>query len=123
MLKLHSFSNMLQTASDLLVDALRCAQGILQPRAALAAENLFLRKQLALYLEHQVKPQRAGKATKLVLVLLQTFSVATSSNRRQAGDLRPLASARISVVLEVEIEAARTASHSCRTPEAHGHDG
>ena len=59
--KLHSLSNMLQTVSDLLLDALRFARGILQPRAALAAENLFLRKQLALYLERQVKPQRARK--------------------------------------------------------------
>src|SRR5215831_10667867 len=56
-------------------------------------------------------------------VALQTFSVATSSNHRQARDLRPLASARISVVLEVEIEAPRTASHSYRTPEAHCNDG
>ena len=68
--KLHSFSNMLQTACDLLLDALRLGRGILQPRAALAAENLFLRKQLALYLERQVKPQRARKATRLALVLL-----------------------------------------------------
>jgi putative transposase len=68
--KLHSLSNMLQTACDLLLDALRFARGILQPRAALAAENLFLRKQLALYLERQVKPQRARKATRLALVLL-----------------------------------------------------
>ena len=68
--KLHSLSNMLQTVSDLLLDALRFARGILQPRAALAAENLFLRKQLALYLERQVKPQRARKATRLALVLL-----------------------------------------------------
>ena len=67
--KLHSLSNMLQTVSDLLLDALRFARGILQPRAALAAENLFLRKQLALYLERQVKPQRARKATRLALVL------------------------------------------------------
>ena len=29
------------------------------PRAALVAENLFLRKQLALYIERQAKPQRA----------------------------------------------------------------
>ena len=116
---------MLQTVSDLLLDALRFARGILQPRAALAAENLFLRKQLALYLERQVKPQRARKATRLagIGVALQTFSVATSSNHRQAGELRPLASARISVVPEVEIEAPRTASHSYRTPEAHCNDG
>jgi hypothetical protein len=122
--KLHSLSNLLQTASDLLLDALRFARGILQPRAALAAENLFLRKQLALYLERQVKPQRARKAAKAGIgVTLQTFSVATSSNHRQAGDLRPLPSARISVVLEVEIEAPRTASHSYRTSEAHCNDG
>ena len=68
--KLNSLSDLLQTASDLLLDALRFTRGILQPHAALVAENLFLRKQLALYLERQVKPQRAGKATRLVLVLL-----------------------------------------------------
>jgi len=36
----------------------------------LAAENLFLRKQLALYREREVKPRRATDATRLVLVLL-----------------------------------------------------
>ena len=34
----------------------------LRPRAQLAAENLFLKKQLALYLERQVKPRRADDA-------------------------------------------------------------
>jgi len=38
-------------------------------RYRLAAENLFLRKQLALYLERQVKPHRAMAATRLTLVL------------------------------------------------------
>src|SRR5262245_59255118 len=68
--KLNSLSDLLQTASDLLLDALRFTRGILQPHAALVAENLFLRKQLALYLERQVKPRRAKAATKLTLVLL-----------------------------------------------------
>src|SRR5215471_21449457 len=68
--KLHSLSNMLRTAFDLLLDALRFARGVLQPRAALAAENLFLRKQLALYLERQVKPRRPRVAARLTLVLL-----------------------------------------------------
>jgi hypothetical protein len=36
----------------------------------LAAENLFLRKQLALYLDRQAKPRRANTATKLTLVFL-----------------------------------------------------
>ena len=35
----------------------------------MAAENLFLRKQLALYLERHVKPRRAKVATRLALVL------------------------------------------------------
>jgi transposase InsO family protein len=39
-------------------------------RAQLAAENLFLRKQLALYLERQIKPHRANDATRITLVAL-----------------------------------------------------
>ena len=35
-----------------------------RPRAALAAENLFLRKQLALFQERKVKARRAGDATR-----------------------------------------------------------
>ena len=38
--------------------------------AQLAAENLFLRKPLALYLERQVKPRRADDATRIALVAL-----------------------------------------------------
>jgi putative transposase len=38
--------------------------------AALKAENLFLRKQLALYVDRKAKPQRASDATPLTLVLL-----------------------------------------------------
>ncbi len=39
----------------------------LRPRAALAAENLFLRKQLALFQERQVKPRRANDATRWLM--------------------------------------------------------
>jgi putative transposase len=44
-----------------------------QSRSALAAENLFLRKQLALYQERQVRPGRATDATRLTMVLLGTL--------------------------------------------------
>src|SRR6266568_3764821 len=40
----------------------------MRSQAELAAENLFLRKQLALYLERQVKPRRADDATRITLV-------------------------------------------------------
>jgi putative transposase len=39
----------------------------------LAAENLFLRKQLAFYAERRVKPRRLDDATRLTLVLLARF--------------------------------------------------
>jgi putative transposase len=42
--------------------------------ASLKAENLFLRKQLALYLEREVKPRRADDATtRFVLALLSNL--------------------------------------------------
>jgi putative transposase len=45
----------------------------MRSRAQLAAENLFLRKQLALYLERQAKPRRADDATRITLVALSRF--------------------------------------------------
>ncbi len=40
---------------------------------SLQAENLFLRKQLALYLEREMKPKRANDATRLALALLSNL--------------------------------------------------
>src|SRR5215510_3626965 len=51
------------------LDFIRFLGSVLQSRSALAAENLFLRKQLALYQERQVRPRRATDATRLVMVL------------------------------------------------------
>jgi putative transposase len=42
-------------------------------RAQLAAENLFLRKQLALYQERRTKPRRPDPATRVALVLLSRW--------------------------------------------------
>lgn len=42
-------------------------------QSALAAENLFLRKQLALFQERKVKPHRANNATRFLMVLLGRF--------------------------------------------------
>jgi putative transposase len=52
------------------IDLVRFLGASLQSRAVLAAENLFLPKQLAMYRERQVKPRRASDATRLALVLL-----------------------------------------------------
>ena len=56
--------------SSLVQDALRFLLLGTRSGAAIKAENMFLRKQLALYLEREVKPRRATDATRLSLVLL-----------------------------------------------------
>ncbi len=45
----------------------------LRPRAALAAENLFLRRQLALYHERNVKARRPDRITRFALAYLARF--------------------------------------------------
>jgi hypothetical protein len=49
------------------------APSAIRSRAQLTAENLFLRKQLALYQERMVKPRRADDATRIILAGLSRF--------------------------------------------------
>jgi len=51
-------------------DLVQFVRASLRSRTGLAAENLFLRKQLALYRERQVKPPRASDSLRLTLVFL-----------------------------------------------------
>jgi putative transposase len=57
----------------LLSDAVRFLWLSLRSPAALAAENLFLRKQLALYRERNTKPRRASNTTRIALVCLSRW--------------------------------------------------
>jgi len=59
----------------LLRDAVRYLLLGTRSSAALKAENLFLRKQLALYLERKAKPRRTDDATRLSLALLSGLFV------------------------------------------------
>jgi putative transposase len=58
------------TLPMLLADGIRYVGLCLRSPTALAAENLFLRKQLALYRERSITPRRATPATRLTLVWL-----------------------------------------------------
>jgi putative transposase len=58
------------TLLTLLYDGTRFLGLCLCPSPTLAAETLFLRKQLAMYQERRVKPRRATPATRLALVWL-----------------------------------------------------
>jgi hypothetical protein len=63
----------LRTALALLADLLRLLRLMVRSRTQLAAENLFLRKQLACYVERQVRPRRTDDASRIALVLLSQF--------------------------------------------------
>jgi transposase InsO family protein len=58
------------TLLTLLVDIVRFLYLCLRPSPVLAAENLFLRKQLAFYQEHHVTPRRTTDAARFTLVWL-----------------------------------------------------
>jgi hypothetical protein len=42
----------------------------MRPQGAIATENLFLRKQLAMHQERNLKPRRSGAVFRVALVLL-----------------------------------------------------
>jgi putative transposase len=63
-----------RTTVRLLIDLLRFVSLAIRSRSQLAAENLLLRKQLALYQERRVKPHRADDATRITLVVLSKLT-------------------------------------------------
>ena len=58
---------------DLLHDLLMLIRLILCSRRALAAENLFLRKQLTFYVERKIRPRPVTTTTRLILALLSNW--------------------------------------------------
>jgi putative transposase len=67
---LRPLTQSLTTLSSIAGDLVRLLLLVSRSRRALAAENLFLRKQLALFQERKVKPRRARDSTRLIMVIL-----------------------------------------------------
>jgi hypothetical protein len=59
-----------RTLSLVVLDLVRLASLAAHSRSALAAENLFLRKQLSLFQERKIKPRRADDSTRWMMVTL-----------------------------------------------------
>src|SRR5215472_17327221 len=62
---LRPLTQSLTTVSSIARDLVHLLVLVLRSRRALTAENLFLRKQLALFQERKVKPHRAHDSTRL----------------------------------------------------------
>jgi len=65
-----AFAHCFRTLSLVVVDLVRLAPVAVHSHSALAAENLFLRKQLAMFQERKVKPRRADDATRWMMATL-----------------------------------------------------
>ena len=79
-------------ALRLIEDALRWLALLLRSTEAVRAENLFLRRQLALFIERGVRPRRVDAATRVSLVLLaRLFEWRGRLDGRAAGDFAGIA--------------------------------
>jgi putative transposase len=65
-----AFAHCFRTLSLVVVDLVRLARLVAHSHGALAAENLFLRKQLAMFQERKVKPRRADDVTRWTVATL-----------------------------------------------------
>src|SRR3984893_16829318 len=111
----HSLLRLVSILLDLAQRALQFLLLGTRSSAALKAENIFLRKQLALYIEREAKPRRASDATRLTMVLLSRLFAWQNALINVKPDLPRLAPERLSPVLAMEIEAAREAPSSQET--------
>lgn len=105
-----AFSHAATTGRAVLADLGRFLALCLRSRAALAAENLFLRKQLALFEERKVQPRRATDAGRFVMSALgRLFDWRSALRVVQPDTFVRLASERISPLLAMEVQTARPA--------------
>jgi hypothetical protein len=72
-------------------ETLRWLRLAFRSRRSIQAENLFLRRQLALYIERGVKPRQIGPVTRIGLILLSRPGVPCYGGahvRRSAGSCK-----------------------------------
>jgi transposase InsO family protein len=67
---MQQFSHLMQTIFGVFLDALTFLRLCLRPTVTVAAENLFLRKQLGLFVERKVRPRRATDSIRFTLARL-----------------------------------------------------
>ena len=73
MSNLSDLFQLIRSAFDVFVDVLTFLRLTFRSPSALAAENLFLRKQLGLYVERKKKPRRATNSVRFALANLARF--------------------------------------------------
>jgi hypothetical protein len=97
---------------------------MVRSRAQLAAENLFFRKQLACYIERQVRPRRTDNASRMTLVLpVSIRRMARALDDCASRYARALAPRSLSLVLAPKVPSTWAPSHSHGVGATHRRDG
>ena len=101
---------LVRIALRLIEDALRWVVLLFRSTESVHAENLFLRRQLALYIERGVQPRpgRRGDSSQPGATG-KALRLARRTGGRAAGNDDPLASRRLEIVLANEVSARSTA--------------
>jgi hypothetical protein len=115
---LKAFRHLIQTAFQVLLGLLRLMVMTCRSRSAVEAENLFLRKQLALFQVRKNKARRADGFHPLAHELPEPLvRLAQYFGRGQARDTDPMAPQGVPPVLALEVPG------SGKTESAKGHSG
>src|SRR5260370_4500839 len=97
----------LTTLSSVARDLVHLLVLVSRSRRALAAENLFLRKQLALFQERKRKPHRADDSTRLLMVILgRMFSWRDAPANSQPHNLLPRHRTRVHLLMRSKTHPA-----------------
>jgi hypothetical protein len=106
-----------------LADLLGLAALSFRPRPSVEAENLFLRRQLALYKERSIKPRRLDAATRMSLVFLsKLFDWRDALIIVRPETLIRLASSWVAITVALEVSAGTPGDSAGVAPvdSAHG---
>ena len=123
-LLVQAVAHCLRTSSAAAFDLGTLALLAVRSHNSLAAENLFLRKQLALFQERKVKPRRADDAARWLMATPGPHvPVAQCAAECEAGHAHPLATQRIPALLALEIEADGTTTPTQESPGFDPKDG
>jgi len=110
MSRFSAFFRLLYICRDLLSEALTFIPLMACSQASLAAEILFLRKQLAFYQERKVKPRRFDDAAVVDGALFKVLRLEKCFDQCNAGYLHRLAQEGISALLALEVARRKAAT-------------
>src|ERR1019366_4099933 len=113
----HSVRSVIIVVWELLQDGLQFMNVIARSRTAVAAEVLFLRKQLAYYQDHNIRPRQADRCGPVVAgALVSPVRLEGSADYCDTGDFHPLASQEFQVVLALQVAGRSATSAKGHSP-------